>query len=193
MSRTHSIDSTDLDRAGRNLSKFVRTQAHCREARLGLRWRASETAPRTFEDLEVEYRVCLLTGTPMRVSSMFSENTVYDSPRTNHAARFWHDTNHVLLGYTFCFEHEVELACRQLEALRAEGFGARSLEHRLLHADTFGQIICEATIGRFPHNQRRFDYWCVTDGVDEAVAYEASKGPTAEDGDESRTGRARHE
>ena len=70
--------------------------------------------------------------------------------------RFWHDTLHVALDLTFEAGDEMEVACHQLEVLRWVGFDAPSPEYRLLHADTIGQTLCVAMLGRFPANQLAF-------------------------------------
>lgn len=79
----------------------------------------------------------------------------------------------------FDADGETDVACFQLEVLRAAGFSHRSLEHRLLHADSLGQNLCLAMIGRYPTNQMRFALWCLSDGVDEAIAYEYASGGEA--------------
>jgi len=146
---------------------------------VGFGYRPSAHAPDTFETLSTEYRSCTCSGLPLRVSSLFCEHVIFEVSRENHALRFWHDTNHVQLRMDFSANGEMEVACYQLEALRAAGFASNSLEHRLLHADSIGQNFCLAVIGRYPIDQLQFDVWCVTDGVDEAIAYEFAKGGEA--------------
>jgi len=142
--------------ARRNLTSFVTEQAEATARRLGFCWRGSELAPDSFDELQREHRASKLSGLPLRVSSHFCDQAIYDSPIGNHAMRFWHDTAHVRLGLNFTPDDEMELACHHLEALRADGFAADSLEHRLLHADTIGQTLCNVTIGHFPIDQLRF-------------------------------------
>jgi hypothetical protein len=155
--------------ARRNLTSFVTDQAEATARRLGFGWRGSELAPCSFDELQREYWSSELSGLPLRVSARFCERTIYGSPNGNHAMRFWHDTAHVRLGLNFTPDDEMELGCHHLEVLRAHGFAAESLEHRLLHADTIGQTLCNATIGRFPIDQRRFAETALRLGVVGAI------------------------
>jgi len=142
--------------ARRNLTSFVTERAEATARRLGFGWRGSELAPDSFAELQREHRSSELSGLPLRVSSHFCERTIYNSPDGNHAMRFWHDTSHVRLCLHFTPDDEMELGCYHLEVLRTHGFVAESLEHRLLHADTIGQTLCNATLGRFPIDQLHF-------------------------------------
>jgi hypothetical protein len=155
--------------ARRNLTSFVTDQAEATARRLGFGWRGSELAPHSFVELQREHRSSELTGLPLRVSTRFCDRTIYTSPDGNRAMRFWHDTSHVRLGLTFTPDDEMELGCYHLEVLRAHGFAADSLEHRLLHADTIGQTLCNVTIGRFPIDQWRFAEIATRLGVASAI------------------------
>lgn len=157
--------------AGR-LGDFIVDQANRARDRLGFGWRPAELAPSTYSELRQEHRASQLTLLPMRVSSLFCEQTIYGSPGTNHAMRFWHDTEHVRLSLKFEADDEMALGVHHLEVLRSAGFGAHSIEHRLLHADTIGQTLCIATLGRFPSNQKRFCDTAVRWGVQAAVERE---------------------
>lgn len=155
--------------ARRNLTSFVTEQAEAAARRLGFGWRGSELAPDSFDNLQREHRSSEFSGLPLRVSSRFCERTIYDSPEANHAMRFWHDTSHVRLALAFTPDDEMELGCYHLGVLRANGFAADSLEHRLLHADTIGQTLCNVTIGQFPVDQLRFVETAVQVGVTGAI------------------------
>ena len=167
-------DPAVLDTARRNISEVVRAQAEMRRRRLGFGWRASPCAPSSYPELLREFRGSEVSRLPLRVSNMHNCPVIYDSPETNLALRYWHDTNHVLHGLSFDLDDELELADRHLQALRAEGFGPTTLEHQLLHADIFGQTYFQLVTGRFVGNQVRFDTNCVLFGVDEAVAQECT-------------------
>lgn len=175
MNPIKGIEMAEIDQARHNLTIFTYQQAHTRREELGFGWRSSPNAPSGFDELRREFKASQASGLPLRVSSLYCENTMFFAPEANFALRFWHDTNHVRLDADFGHDGEVAVACYQLEALRAAGYPATSLEHRLLHADSFGQTLCVAVIGRYPVNQWRFDLWCLTDGVDEAIAYEFAK------------------
>lgn len=165
-------DPRVLLRAEANLSRFIHLQASMRRERLQLGWRPSVNAPSTFEELQDEFRSSTLSGLPLRVSSLNCDPVIYDSPATNQAFRYWHDTSHVIFGLSFDLDDELELADHHLEALRAEGFGADTVEYQLLHADTFGQAYFQMCTGRFVGDQVRFDTSCVLFGVEEAVSQE---------------------
>lgn len=161
--------------ARRNLTGFVTEQAEAASRRLGFGWRASELAPESFKDLQHEHRSSELSRLPLRISPRFSERTIYCSRAANHAMRFWHDTSHVQLGLNFTPDDEIELGCYHLEVLRANGFTADSLEHRLLHADTIGQTLCHVTIGRWPIDQLRFAHTASRFGIGSAIEDVASR------------------
>jgi len=156
--------------ARRNLTSFVTEQAEATARRLGFGWRGSELAPSSFAELQREHRSSELSGLPLRVSSLFCNQTIYNSPDGNHAMRFWHDTSHVRLGLDFSADDEMELACYHLGVLRAiGGFDASGIEHKLLHADTSGQTLCSVVLGRFPHDQLRFVLTAALGGVNAAI------------------------
>lgn len=172
MTLASPLSGRHLAVARRNLSAFVREQAETAAHRLKFGWRGSELAPGSFEALRHEHRSSELSGLPLRVSAHFSERTIYDAPEVSHAMRFWHDTSHVQLGLDFTPDCELELGCYHLEVLRSYGFGASTIEHRLLHADTIGQTLCTVTLGRFPIDQLRFASLVVGCGINEAIANE---------------------
>ncbi len=102
---------------------------------------------------------------------MNCDPVIYDSPATNQAFRFWHDTSHIMFNLNFGADDEIELADHHLEAVRAEGY-AGTIEHQLLHADTFGQAYFQMRTGQFVGNQLRFGTNCVRFGVEDAVEME---------------------
>jgi hypothetical protein len=170
---TPQVPAYDIEKAHQNLTAFVHEQAEAASRRVGFGWRATELAPATFDDLQREYKACTYTGLPLRVSSCLCDDTIYVDAAGNHAMRFWHDTSHVERGLAFTPDDEMELGCFHLEVLRAHGFEASSIEHRLLHADTIGQTLCVAMLGRFPRNQVGFARAALDHGVDGAIELEA--------------------
>jgi hypothetical protein len=172
--RDPSLDLPALDRARRNVSRIVMAQARMRRERVGFGWRPADTAPSDYGALLREFAACETSGLPLRVSNRHSDATIYDCPETNLAMRFWHDTGHVLFGLSFELDDELELADHHLEAVRGEGFGPDTMEHQLLHADTFGQTFFQLCTGLFVGDQVRFDTNCTLFGVEEAVARERS-------------------
>ena len=161
-----------LDKARRNISRFVVAQARMRQERVGFGWRPAVMAPSNYTALTAEFKACQVSGWPMRVSDQHNEPTIYEHPNHNLIFRYWHDTSHVIHGLNFEADDELELAGHHLEALRAEGYGPHTMEHQLLHADTFGQAYFQLVTGRFVENQVRFDTNCLLFGVEEAVAQE---------------------
>jgi len=158
--------------AGANLSQFIRLQARMRRWRVHFGWRGSTKAQSSVESLHSEFAACRVSDLPLRVSNLNSDPVIYDSPATNLAFRYWHDTGHVIFGLSFNTGDELELADHHLEALRAEGYGHQTVEHQLLHADTVGQALFTMRTGQFVGNQVRFDTNCVLFGVEEAVTQE---------------------
>lgn len=168
-----NTSSEQIKSARQNLATLVHEQAEAASRRLGFGWRATELAPSTYEGLLREHKACRYSGLPLRVSTRFCDATIYVDAAANHAMRFWHDTSHVALGLSFHAEDEMELGCYHLAALRSVGFDADTAEHRLLHADTIGQTLCVATLGRFPRNQLKFAVAALEHGVEEAIEMEA--------------------
>lgn len=118
-------------------------------------WYASPTAPTTFEELKAEYDDALFgCGGAIQVSDQYCENTVYGTPESNHAFRFWHDLTHVLndLNFTAADEFQVALL-HQYEAMLG---GLSSLARLILWADTQGQSEFLAATGEYPSNQMVF-------------------------------------
>lgn len=155
-----------------NLGCFIRDQADRTKADHGLWYVPSTDAPSSYSVLLTTYRACLDTGTPFPVSPAHCEQTIFTESQLNWAFRFVHDLEHVQRQLSFDVEDELAVGAYHLEALRAAGYRPDSFEHRLLHADTIGQTYCFALLGRFPYNQRRFDYDCVDYGVEAAVELE---------------------
>lgn len=151
-----------------NLSRFIRQQYCMQRVRLGFGVAPSLEAPSTFAELQEECSSCLKSGKPLRVSSLNSEPVIYDSPTTNYMFRYWHDTNHVILGLSFEPHDEFALAGYHLETLCGEGFGRETLESDLLLADTWGQAYFQWRTGRYVGNQLRFDTNFVLLGFEEA-------------------------
>lgn len=173
---TVRADQSAIGRARMNLTDFVYTAAKAAAERVGFGWTPEPDAPSTYECLREAFDRSSRSGVDLPVSSLYCEGTIFAGPSANHAMRFWHDTNHVELDRGFEVDDEYEVAEFQLEVTRRAGFGHRTLEYRLMHADSIGQTYCLAVLGRFPHDQIRFAIWCVEDGLDEAVAYEYAKG-----------------
>jgi hypothetical protein len=163
-----------------NLGRFVVDQAEKAKVEHRISYVPSSAAPSTYPSLRVAYRTAVGDGTPFPVSPAHCQQTMFTRPQFNWAFRFVHDLEHVARALTFSVEDELVMGMYHLEALRAAGYVPDSPEHKLLHADTIGQTYCFALLGRFPYNQRRFDYDCVDLCVDAAVELEAARpAPTA--------------
>lgn len=160
----------------RNVERWVLQQARFSQAEHGFRYVPTEAAPSTFPALIEAYETSNATGTPYPVSSEHCDDTIFTSPETNWAMRFIHDLEHAKRQLTFSTEDELALSGYHLEAIRAAGYEPDSLEYKLLSADTTGQALCVAKIGRFPKNQRLFAYDCIDLGIDAAIELEAILG-----------------
>ncbi len=162
----------EIQRARRELSRFIADDAAKMRDRVGFGWVARPDAPSTYSDLRDAFVWSLGMREPLPVSSL-NNTSVVTSPSTNLAFRFAHDVKHILFDLSFNLDDETELAVRHLDELREEtGVSACSLVHRLYHADTLGQVQCLAMLGRFPHDQLRFALRALKYGVDGAVELE---------------------
>ena len=178
-----------------NLGRFIADQAEKAKADHGIGYLPSTDAPSTYAGLLHTYRSCVGRGEPFPVSPAHCRRTIFTMPQLNWAFRFVHDLEHVWHQLNFQVNDELVVGMRHLEALRVAGYGPDSFEHQLLHADTIGQTYCMALIGRFPYDQRQFDYDCLDHGVDAAVELEAARqparhelGPSGGHGDPDRSG-----
>lgn len=173
MKHTDTIDAGALTQARNNLAIFVTDAAEDRAQTLGFGWRPSCLAPTNYPDLQREFRASSISAAPYRVCAGHADRTIYGPPAANYAFRFWHDTRHAVAELTFDAQDEMALAADHLESLRAAGFRAGSLEHRLFHADTMGQAYFGAVTGAFVGDQLRFAVNAVERGLGDAVAIEA--------------------
>jgi len=169
-----SSETRKIEQAQANLSIWIRDLAEETTAELGVRWRGARIAPQTLEAVVEEFRAAMLTGLPVRVSSRFCEQTIYQEPDDNVAFRFVHDSRHYFLRAGFETEPELLVASCHLARLRRAGYPPGSIEYRLLEADTVGQAVFVARTGRFVSNQRRFALHCLTSTFDEAITDEVT-------------------
>lgn len=175
--KTTSLES-ELTKARALLSAFVEQRADLAADELGFGWTPAPDAPSTWPDLLDAFALSEDTGVPLPVSNQFCDNTVYLSPKTNMAFRFWHDSSHVRFGFSFELVDELELAGRHLTDLEKHGGVQRgSLPWRMLHADLVGQIYVMALARRFPVEQWPFVRSVFDLGFDRAVLEECRYGP----------------
>ena len=137
------------------LSNFVREEAQETAKRVGFRFSPSADAPSTFEELKAAHTVCTLSQIDLPVYDGACENTIYTSPYHNHCFRFWHDIAHIQLDLDFSFEGEADVARYHCDRV-AMVFGVDSMEFKLMHIDTFGQLIHYDKTGKFVDNQLEF-------------------------------------
>lgn len=159
----------ELLAARSQLSSFVSGRAREAADRLGFGWKGTPNAPETYQQLRGAYARSVETGAPLPISNKYCDRTIFLTPEDNVRFRFWHDTSHVQLGLSFRLDDEWELACWHLHEATAAGFGERSLAHRLLRADTLGQLLVQSVANRFPSDQRRFALGCITQGMDAGI------------------------
>lgn len=165
----------DLTTARTALSRFVRHEARRTATELGFGWRPAPRAPSSLEELQAEFRACHASGLPLRVLRDFSDDTVFDSPSTNWAMRFVHDTRHIWLGIGFTTESELAVASCHLARAKAEGLGPGTLPYALLLADTTGQTLYVARTHRFVVHQLAFALDCIHYDLDAAVEREVNR------------------
>jgi len=174
-SAASEISANELAVGRRVLSGFVRSEARNAADELGFGWRPAARAPADLEELRTEFRACHASGLPLRVLRGFSDKTVFDSPATNWAMRYVHDTRHVWLSADFTTEAELMVASCQLARAKAEGLTPGSLAYALLLADTVGQTLYVARTGRFVVFQLDFAVDCVRHDFDEAMGREINR------------------
>lgn len=171
MSISEPTTRRDLGDARASLSLFVEHRAHRVTEEVGFGWVGVPVAPATFPQLRFAFRRSQSSGEPLPVSNLFCDRTVFDTPAVNIAFRFWHDTAHCRLGYSFELPDEWELAMWHLDELQ-RGFPPESDEHQLLRLDLLGQIILLGVAGRFPFDQRDFTTTCGVFGLDAGILTE---------------------
>jgi len=103
------------------LSHFVYEQAEHTAAEIGFGWVGVANAPSTFPQLRAVFRHSQVTGAPLPVSNMSCERTVFDASGINVAFRFWHDTAHCRLGFSFELPDELELGLWLCPSWRRRG------------------------------------------------------------------------
>ncbi len=173
MPREDCIGRRELERARRDLGRFVEIQARVAARRLGFGWEPGVSAPSSFDALQEAFEQSWSSGKALPVSSLHCESTIYGAAEVNHALRFWHDTQHVLTSHSFSDQDELQLAQHHLLTLRAAGFATGSLVYQLLRADTIGQTRCRAQVGKFPDNQLKFAITAIEHGIPAAIRREA--------------------
>lgn len=159
-----------------NLTEFIRARAEETKAELGFGWRPSVCVPVSFDAVTQEFRACAFSGLPMRVSSLHCGRIVYLTPEDEHAFRYLHSTRHVRLQAGFDLGGELRVASCHLAQLKRAGFGAGSIEFRLLYADTVGQAIFAAEHRCFPADRLRFALRGLASELPDAIAAERRAG-----------------
>jgi hypothetical protein len=167
------FNASEIQLARVRLSRFIMGLAEETATELGVTWRASPCAPRSLADVTREFRTAMLSGLPVRISSMHCQNTIYVRPEGNVAFRFVHDSRHFFLQAGFDTEPEMLVASCHLARLKRAGFGPESVEFRMLYADTLGQTLFLAETGQYVINQLRFALRCVGGSLQAAIAAEA--------------------
>ncbi|MBB2890952.1 hypothetical protein [Flexivirga oryzae] len=160
-----------------DLTRFVQQQARETAARVGFSYEACPDAPSTYQQLRGAYEESTANGTPLPISNLFCDTSIFFDPEDNVRFRFWHDVSHIEHGLSFGLADETELALWQLDQAEKYGFPKGSLPWTLLHHDFIGQIQLMALIGRFPIHQRRFVTDCIEYGYDHGLLEEIRRVP----------------
>lgn len=173
MTQPLCFDAPEIGLARINLTDFVQDLAAETATEFGFGWRASTCSPDTLDEVTAEFRSSQITGLPVRVSSLYCDRTIYVAPADNIAYRFVHDSRHVFLQAGFDKESELLVASCHLARLRRAGFGPDSIEHRLMYADTVGQVLYLDETGEYVINQLRFALRCLDRPLQLAIEEEA--------------------
>lgn len=172
MTPSSSWNEEYIEARGR-LSAFVNHMANRTAHDLGFGWVPVPDAPDTYNWLKAAFKESKQHSKPLPVSSLFCDNTIYGTPHTNYAMRFWHDTKHIGTSLTFSLQDEIELGLKHLKDAEDAGIKKDSLEWQMLRVDMLGQNYLLGIAKRFPLNQERFVKGCLLYGLDEGVLIEA--------------------
>jgi hypothetical protein len=140
--------------ARKRYSDYITFAAGKRRIKYGFGWAAGEVAPDTYAKLIAEFQGCMNTLKPFRVWSGASDCTIFTSPQINHAFRFVHDTDHVILQADLSHDGEVKVIIPFImEVFHAAGFVAAVL----CACDLLGQLWYGTNNhGAFVDNQEAF-------------------------------------
>jgi hypothetical protein len=89
-----------------------------------------------------------------KISTLFSDNTIFGDPKINHLNRLYHDFLHLYHNLDFTFESELILNYYTIQEGRR--FGLNDFDLELLNIDTGGQIVYFFENKNFPQDQRKF-------------------------------------
>lgn len=167
----------ELVLARSELTSFVQQQARETAVSLGFSYESCADAPSTYQQLRGAYAESEDSGTPLLVSNLFCDTSIFFTAEDNIRFRFWHDTSHMKLGVSFKLDDELELGMWHLEQLERAGYPKDSLPWKVFHADIVGQIQLMALIGRFPIHQRRFVADCIEYGFEGGLMEEIRRVP----------------
>lgn len=170
-----------------DLSRFVQQRAAEAEQRLGFTFEGCSDAPSTYQQLRGAHNESVDSGTPLPISNLYCDSTIFFTAQDNVRFRFWHDTSHIQLGVSFSLDDELELAQWHLQQLERAGFPKDCLPWRVFHADLVGQIQLMALIGRFPIHQRRFVTDIIEYGFEQGLLEEIRRVPDPGRPQRSRT------
>ena len=153
-----------FNQARERLTKFVILQAEKIQRFLNISIEDTSNAPSTFESVKQAFIDSAKTGKPFPVFSGACENTIYTNYHGNICFRFWHDFIHYIENLGFDTDSELSVGEIQVQAVSKE-FGKDSIESKLMHADTIGQVRYFAKYNKFVDDQLQFakDYITMLD------------------------------
>lgn len=135
---------------------------------LGVSYRPSSVAPRTFDQVRIEYHMARLTGTPFRVPA--ADTQLFRQSHINHALHFWHDLVHLGLDADFSLAGRRQVTNHHLVVLRhCYGLTPVSPVARLLRTDSFDRHLCWFLTGHQPLDEQRFAGTVLGGGVELAI------------------------
>lgn len=150
-----SINTASIDYARKQLSFFVQKKALQMKKQLGFGYIDCPNAPGDYNALLQAFKCSKLNACALPVFSGACENTIYINPEHNLQFRFWHDCCHAIYEQDFSYTGETYIAKLHLTDVELQ-FGADSIEHKLMHWDTIGQLNYFTQNNEFPLNQLEF-------------------------------------
>jgi hypothetical protein len=104
----------------------------------------------SYEDLKNDF----FKNKSFKISTLFSENTIFGEPQINHLNRLYHDFLHLYHNLDFSFESEMILNYYTIQ--EGKRFGLNDFDLELLNIDNSGQIVYFFENKDFPQDQRKF-------------------------------------
>lgn len=147
----------DIDIAIERLGKFIERKANEWSRVLSVSYEESdEHVFDSFEEAVKNVEGALAMKHPVYVLKAEADHSVYGKPHVVWALRFWHEVLHYVLNADFSEAGEFKVSLAHIRDAEEE-FGKGSLEAKLMHAETLGQVSYYWVHGEFVKDQKAFD------------------------------------